>query len=178
MQDVEGRSSGSLNLVGPRQRLVQGAAPQRQPGAQQPHRPFIPVTGLPAICAVRFFCPPEKLAGDLVATAYQVNLRQRVEPRPGGFVKLNGTAHLERPMQRLLGAGQIPETHTDLSERGERDREPVAGAVFLVKRDAAFRQGKRLLVAMLEHHDVGLVPADSCQHVVGMDERGEPLRMP
>ena len=107
-----------------------------------------------------------------------MDLRQRVEDRAGGLVELNRAADLERAMQRFFGARQVAKPHADLSERGERDREPVAGAVRLVKRHAALGERQRLLVAVLEHQHVGLVAADRRQHVVGLHERREPLGLP
>ena len=102
-------------------------------------------------------------------------MRQRIEDGAGGFVKLNRAADVERAVQRLLGARQVAEPHADLPERAERHGEAVAGAMFLVERHAAFREGERLFVAVLQHHDAGLIAAHRREHVVGMDERRETL---
>ena len=50
--------------------------------------------------------------------------------------------------------------------------------MFLVQRHAALGERQRLLVAVLHHRDVRLVAADECEDVVGVDRRGEPLRVP
>ncbi len=93
-------------------------------------------------------------------------------------MELDRTADVERAMQRLFGPAQVAEAHADLAKRGERHREAVARAVRLVQRDAAFREGERLLVAVLEHHHVRLVAADGRQDVGRLDERCQPLGLP
>ena len=178
LQRVEGRRAGREDVVGARDRFVERAAAEREPRAEDAHRPFVPLAGLAAVGAVRLAGAGQELAGDLVAAANQVNLRQRVEHRAGRLVELNRAAHVERAVQRVLGAREVAEPHADLSERAERDGQAVAGAVRLVERDAALGQRERLLVAVLEHHHVRLVAADRGQHVVGVDERGQPLGVP
>ena len=81
-------------------------------------------------------------------------------------------------MQRVLRARQIAEPHADLSERRERDGEAVSRSMRFVQRDAALGERQRLLVAVLQHHHVRLVAADRGQHVVGLNQRGEPLGLP
>ena len=54
----------------------------------------------------------------------------------------------------------------------------MAGAVSFVERHAPFGEGERLLVPMLEHHDVRLVPAHRRQHIIGVHERGKALGVP
>ena len=80
-------------------------------------------------------------------------------------------------MQRFVGARKVPQTDADLAERGEGDRETMAGAMRFVQRDAALRQRKRLLVAVLHHRHVRLVAADQREDVVGVDRCGQPLRL-
>jgi hypothetical protein len=107
-----------------------------------------------------------------------MNLRERVEDGAGRFVELNRAAHFECPVQRVLGADQIARRYADLAERGERDRETVAGPVRFVQRHAPLRQRERLLVTMLKQHHVGLVAADGREDVVRLHQRGEALRLP
>ena len=107
-----------------------------------------------------------------------MDLRERVEDGAGRLVKLNRTADVERAMQGLLRARQVAQPHADLSQRRERDGEPVAGAMGFVERHAPLGERERLLVAVLEHHHVRLVAADGRQHVVGLDERREPFGLP
>ena len=142
LQRIERRRAGRENLVGSRDGLVERAAPEREPRAEHADRPFVPAARLPAVRAVRLAGAAEKLARDVVLAANQVNLRERVEDGAGGLVKLNRAADLERAVQRLLGAGQIAEPHADLSERGERHREAVAGSVRLVKRRRCARPAR------------------------------------
>ncbi len=104
LQRVERRRAGLQDLVGARDRLVERAAAQREPRAEHAHRPFVPLAGLAAVGAVRLAGAAEEIARGVVAAADQVNLRQRVEHRAGGLVKLNRAAHLERAVQRVFGA--------------------------------------------------------------------------
>ena len=150
-------------------------ASQREPRAEHAHRPFVPLARLPAVGAVGFARAGEELARRIVAAADQVNLRERVEDGAGRLVELDRAAHVERAVQRVLGARQIAEPDADLPERGERDREPVAGAVRFVQRDAALGQRERLLVPVLQHHHVRLVAAHCGEHVVGLHHRRKAL---
>ena len=63
LQRVERRRAGLQNLVGARDRLVERAAPQREPRAEHAHRPLVPLAGLAAVGAVRVAGAAEKLAG-------------------------------------------------------------------------------------------------------------------
>ncbi len=76
-------------------------------------------------------------------------------------------------MQGVLGPHQVAEADANLSKRRQGDGQSVARAVSLVQRDAALGQRQRLLVAVLQHHDVRLIAADRCQHVVRLDDRGQ-----
>src|SRR5262249_26220075 len=114
----------------------------------------------------------------VVSTANQVDLSQRVEDRPGRFVELDGAPDLERAMQRLLRPGEIPDAHTDLSQRGERHRQPVPRSVILMKSDASLGERQRLSVTVWTHHPFGWVAADRGEYVVGRAETGEPLGLP
>jgi hypothetical protein len=133
------------------------------------------MAGLAPVRAVRIARAREKIAGGVVASAHQMDLCEGVEDRAARFMELNRASHVERAVQRVLRAAQIAQAHTDLSERRERDGQAVAPAVLLVKRDASLGERERLLVTVLQHRDARLVPAYRRQHVVGMDERGEPL---
>ena len=179
LQRVERRRAGARAS---RRRATSASSsaplPQREPGAEHPHRPFVPMARLASVGAVRLAGAAEELAGHVVAAANQMNLRERVEHGAGRLVELNRAAHVERAVQRLLGAGEIAETDADLPERGERHREAVTRPVRLVQRHAALGQRERLLVAVLEHHHVRLVAAHGRQHVVGLHHRREPLGLP
>ena len=166
LQRVERRRAGPEDVVGPRDGFVERAPPEGEPRAQDADRPFVPVAGLAAVGAVRLDGARQELAGHFVPAAHQVNLRERVEHRAGRLVELDRAAHVERAVQRVLGARQVAEPHADLAERAERDGQAVAGAVRLVERDAPLGERERLLVAMLEHHHARLVAADRGQHVV------------
>ena len=118
-------------------------------------------------------------AGLVVMAANQVNLRQRVEHRAGRFAhELQRAAHVERAVERLLGAPQIAEPHADLAERGQRDAQAVRRARLLLQLDAALGQRQRLIVAVLHHRHVRLVAADGRDDVVGVDHQREPLGLP
>src|SRR5207247_475338 len=99
---------------------------QREPGSQDADRPLVPFTGLPTVRAVGLAGAPEVVAGRVVAAANQLDLRESVEHSASRFVKLNRTAHLERAMERIGRPRQIPEPHTDLTDRRERDRQAMA----------------------------------------------------
>jgi len=114
-------------------------------------------------------------AGRVVVAANEMNLGERVEHGARRFVKLDGAANVERAVQGILRSPQISEAHADLTERGQRHGQPVARAVRFVERYASLGQRQRLLVAVLQHHHVGLVPADHRQDVVGLHERRETL---
>ena len=105
-----------------------------------------------------------------------MDLRERVEDGAGRLVELDRAAHVERAVQRLLGPREVAEPDADLAERGERDGQAVARAVRFVQRHAALGERERLLVAVLQHHHVGLVAAHGRQHVVGLDERRRAAR--
>ena len=86
-----------------------------------------------------------------------------------------GAAHIERAVQHVVGALEVAEAHADLAERGERHGEPVALAELFVQGHAALGQRERLLVAVANQRDVGLVAADHRQHIVGLQQRGQAL---
>ena len=178
LQRVERRRARLQDLVDARHRFVERAAAQREARAEHAHRPLVPLARLPSVRAVGFARAREELARRVVAAADQVNLRERVEDGAGRLVKLNRAAHLERAVQRVLGAAEIAEAHADLAERRERDGEAVARPVRLVQRHAPLGKRQRLLVAVLQHHHVRLVAADRREDVVGVHHRGEPLRLP
>ena len=115
-------------------------AAQREARAEHAHRPLVPLAGLTPVGAEGLAGAAEEIARGVVAAANQVNLRQRVEHGAGRFVKLNRAAHFERAVQRVFGAAEIAETHADLAERRERDREAVAGAVRFVQRRRCARR--------------------------------------
>ena len=98
-----------------------------------------------------------------------MNLRERVEDCAGRLVELDRTSHFERARQRFFGALQVAELHEDLSERRERDGEPMAGSERFVERDAALGQRQRLVEPMSHQGHVGLVVHDPGEHVVGLD---------
>ena len=123
---------------------------------------------LAAVGAIRIACPAQEIRCGVVAAPNQMNLRQRVEDCAGGFMELDGTPDLERPMQRFFGAVEVAEAYADLSERGERDGETMFRAVLFVKRYAAFGQGERLLMAVLHHHHIRLVAAHRSKDVGGV----------
>ncbi len=174
----KGGAPAAEDVVGPRDGFVERASTEREPRAEDAHRPFVPMAGLAAVGAVRLDGAGQELAGHFVPAAHQVNLRERVEHRAGRLVELDRAPHVERAVQGVLGARQVAEPHADLAERAERDGQSVARAVRLVERDAALGQRERLLVAVLEHHDARLVAAHRGEHVVRVDERRHALGVP
>ena len=80
-------------------------------------------------------------------------------------------------VQDLLGALEIAELHEDLSERGQRDGQAVAGAERLVQRDAALGERQRLIVAMAHQRDVRLVVDDAREDVVGGNRHRQTLAL-
>ena len=175
LRDVGRRSvvgAGDLDSHGQRLRGV--AAPQRDAGFERAHRPVVPTAGI----AVGFARSLQTPAGVVVLAADQVNLRQRVEDRAGRLAhELHRAAHVERAVERLLGAPQVAEAHADLAERRQRDAEAVRRAGFLLQRDAALGQRQRLVVAVLHHRHVGLVAADRRDDVAGADHQRQALRL-
>ena len=128
MASAGGTPARLRQLVGHRERLVVGAAPDRQLDAEHLERPLVPAHRLRAVGAVGLAGLAQVLAGALVRAAHQVNLRQRVEHRAGRLVELNRAADFERAREDLLGALEIAELHEDLAERRERDGEAVSRA--------------------------------------------------
>ena len=84
-------------------------------------------------------------------------------------------AHVERAVQRLFGALEIPDAHANLTERGERDAETVRRPRLLLELDAAFGERQRLVVTVLHQRHVRLVPVDRGEHVAGLDHQRQPL---
>ena len=150
---------------------------QLEAGAEKAHGPFVPLTRLASVGAVGFAGAGEVVAGRVVAAADQLDLGERVEHGAGRFVKLNRAANVERAMQCVRSARQIAEPDADLAECPQRHGESVTRPVRLVQRHASLGQRERLLVAVLEHHDVCLIAAHRRHHVVGPDQRGQTLRV-
>ena len=178
LQGIERRRAGAEDVVGERDGLIWCASLQGQPCAQHPHGPLVPVAGLVSVRSVGVACASEEIACDIVPAADQMNLGERVEDRSGGLVKLNRTADFERTVQHLFGARQVAQPYADLSEGGQRDRQPMPRSMRLVNRHAPLGKRQRLLVAVLQHHHVGLVAAHRGQDVVGPHLRGEPFGLP
>src|SRR5439155_23093105 len=111
--------------------------------------PLVPAARLPAVRTVRFAGAAKVIARRVVASADQLDLRERIEHCAGRLLELNRAAHLERGVERVFGAREVAHPDTDLSERGEGDSQAVARSMGLVQRDAAFGERERLLVPML-----------------------------
>ena len=90
-------------------------------------------------------------------------------------MKEQGLSYFQRPMEHVSRTGERAKTDGDLAERGQRHRQAVSGRILFVQRYAAFGQLQRLLVAMADHRDVGLIAARDRDHVVGADGSGEPF---
>ncbi len=111
--------------------------------------------------------------------ANEVDLRQRVEDRPGGLAhELQGTADVERTIEHLFRPREIADPHANLAEGGQRDAQAVGGARLLLQLDAALGERERLLVPVQHHRDIGLVAADGRQDVARFDRHGQPLGVP
>ena len=171
LQRIERRRARLKDLVGQRDGFIEGAPAQREPRAQHADRPLVPLARLPSVRAICLAGLREKVGRLLVVAADHVDLGERVEHGARRLVELNRAAQLERAVQDVVGPVEIAEAHADLAEVAERDGEPVPRSVRLLERDAALGERERLLVAVLHHHDGGLVPADRRQDVVGVDER-------
>ncbi len=107
-----------------------------------------------------------------------MNLGERVENGAGRLAhELQRAAHVERAVEGLFGAVQAAEPDAYLSERGERDAQTVRRTALLLQFHAALGERQRLVVPVLHQRDVGLVAADSRQHVPGLDEQRQPFRL-
>ena len=133
---------------------------------------------LPTVCPVCIVSAQDELAGAIVVAAHQVNLRQCVEDRTRCLVELNWTADVERAVKDLFGASQVAEPYADVPDVGQSHGKAVSGAVGFVQRHAAFGERERLIVPVLEHHDVRLVSTHRCDDVVCLHGRGESLCLP
>ena len=85
--------------------------------------------------------------------------------------------HIERPIQRVLGAFEIANAHADLPKRGKRHAEAVRRARLLLEIHTSFGEGQRLLVPMLHQRDVRLVPAYRGQHVTRFNNDRKTFRL-
>ena len=61
-------------------------------------------------------------------------------------------------MQNFVGSDEVAQTHTNLAERRESDRETVPGSMRLVQREAAFGENERLLDARRQRCRHGPLP--------------------
>jgi hypothetical protein len=158
------------------QRLLRVSAAQRDTGLQDAHGPLIPAVRVRARTPIRVARSLQESRGLLVIPANEMNLRERVEHRTRRLAhELQRAAHIEGPVQYLLGASQIAETHADLSERRERNPEAVRSAGVLLQFHAALGQRERLIVAVLHHRHVRLIAAHDRKDVVRVDHDREPL---
>jgi len=106
-----------------------------------------------------------------------MNLRECIENGARGFVELDRAAHVERAVQRLLGPFELAESHTDLAQGRQGDRQPMPGSLGFVERDASLGYRQRLFVTVLDHRDIRLVATDRGDDVVGVNERSQPIGM-
>ena len=111
----------------------------------------------------------------VVIAADQMDLRDAVEDRAGGLVIEQGCPHGQRGIERLGRARQLSEPDRNLSQRAEGDGQAVARRILLMQRHGAFGQRQRVLVAMADHRDVGLIAARDRHHVVGLHGLREPF---
>ena len=169
------RVGGLGDLVGDGERFIRPAAPRREPRADHAQRPFIPAAGVAAVGAVGLGGLAQILRGILVVAAHQRHLRERVVHRAGGLVKLHRAANIERAVQHLVGAIEVADAHADLPERGERHREARSLAEAFMEIHGALGERQRLLVAMANQRDVGLVPVHGREHIVGLQHRRHAL---
>ena len=114
----------------------------------------------------------------VIVAANQVDLREAVEDRAGRLVIEQRCPHGQRGIERLGGARQLSEPDRNLSQRAKGDGQAVPRRILLMQRDGAFGQRQRVLVAMADHRDVGLVAARDRHHVVGLHGLGEPFGLP
>ncbi len=162
LRRIAGRNVlGPGNFVGDLQRGGGIATPERDSRLEDTDGPLIPAAGLRAVLAVGFARALQAATGFLVVASNQVNLRKGVEDRARRLAhELHRAAHVQRPVEGLLGARQVPEPHADLAERRQRDAQPVRRAGLLLQLDAALGERHRLIVAVLHHRHVRLVAAD------------------
>ena len=157
------------DLVGDRERLVGPAAARREARRDDAERPLVPAARVAAIGAERLGGPPQVLGGVLVVAAHQRHLRERVVDGAGGLVELHGAADVERAVQHGVGACRGAQAHADLTERRERPRQAGALTDAFMHGDRPFGERQRLLVAVADQRDVGLVAVHHRQDVVGLD---------
>ena len=150
------------------------ASAQREPRLERLHRPLIPAARERlAVGLARLLQAPARL---VVLSADQVNLRERIEHGAGRLAhEVQRAAHVERAVEHLFRAPQIADPHADLSERRQRDAEPVRRARLLLQLDAALGERQRLIVPVLHQRHVGLVAADGGQHVARLDHHRQTL---
>ncbi len=107
-----------------------------------------------------------------------MDLRQRIEDGAGRLPhELQRAAHVEGAVERLFCAIEAAEADANLPERGERHAQAVRRAALLLQLHAALGQRQRLVVPVLHQRDVRLVAADGRQHVPGLDEHRQTLRL-
>ena len=135
------RRADGGDFVGEPQRFFRGAAPRRELGLQHADRPFVPLAGLRAVSAVGFAGLAKVIAGRFVAAAHQRDLRERVEDRAGNFVKLNWSSDLQRAMEHLFGALELPKPAPESVQASPGEmRQAAAGADLFLQRGAALGQ--------------------------------------
>ena len=146
-----------------------------QSRVDEPQRPVVPARRVRVVVAEGVARLRQRVGARVVVAANQMDLREAVEDRAGRLVVEQRRAHGERRIERLGGARQLTEADRNLAERAERHGQSVARRILLVQRDGALGQRQRLLVAMADHRDVGLVAARDGHHVVGLHGLREPL---
>ena len=164
------RVGGLGDLVGDGERFVGLPAARRQSRGDHAQRPLVPAAGVAAVGAISFGGAPQVLGGVLVVATHQRHLGQRVVDRASGLVELHRAANVERAVQHGVGAIEVADPDANLSKRRERNRESRSLAESFVKIDGAFREGQRLLIAVTDQRDVGLVAIDGRQHVIGLQQ--------
>jgi hypothetical protein len=172
------RIGGFGDLVGDGEGFVGLSAPRRQPGADHAQRPFVPPARVAPVGAVGFRRLAQVLGRVFVVAAHQRHLRQRVVNGTGRLVELHGAADVQRAVQHGVGAIEVADAHADLAQGGECHRKAGALPEAFVQVDRAIGERERLLVAVPDQRDVGLVPVHGREHIVGLQQGRHPLGLP
>ena len=180
LEHVARRRVERLGDVGrQRQRRSRLPAPQREPRLEHLQRPLIPARRLRSVLAVGFARLLQAAARGLVLAADQVDLRQRVEHRAGRLAhELQRAAHVERAVERLLGAleaaraGRRSARATPARRRGRAACPPRSCSSTLRSASASAWSWRCCISATF-----AWLPQTVARTSPGLDEQRQPLRL-
>ena len=174
LQDVSGGRAGhARDFLGLPEAVLEVSPAQREAREQEPDRPLVPATRLPAEAAVHIRRLSEVLLGAVPGASHQVNLGERIEDGAGRLVELERAPDGQRAVQDVLGEFEVSLAHADLPERGQRDGKAVRGPGRFMEGHGAVGQRAGLFELVAHQRDDCLVAAHQREHVIGLRERRE-----